>query len=419
ILTLFTYGTILWGLSGVISIPLGHSNSISIPGYLLWLCIGFSMITNYTVYLVGKRLVPLEYEQQHYEADFRATLMKMRENSEVIALARGEDNEIETAMGGFDLIVKNFRAIISKFIHLEIFHEANARGKKICVSLAAAPRIFSGAMSVGDFTQALGSFQYLADCIALLSDQFQTFADWRSATRRLADFEESLSRASIVQHELQERPTLNSLDGVAAVDLELQTPDARQLIDRICLEIREGERVLFKGRSGTGKSTLFRVLAGIWPFYSGRVKQPERTQTTFLSQVPYLPQGTLRQVILYPIPKTPVSSEDIVKKLNQFGLVNLVEKLDVKEDWQKVLSPGEQQRLVLIRAIFQKPKWLFLDEATTALDQQNQTLAYQILTDELKESSIVSISHQNELAKFHQRTVDLDSVDRDTIKKIS
>ena len=176
--------------------------------------------------------------------------MKMRENSEVIALARGEDSEIESAMSGFDLVVKNFRAIISKLIHLEIFHEAHVRGKKICVSLAAAPRIFSGAMSVGDFTQALGAFQYLEDCVAFLSDQFQTFADWRSATRRLADFEESLARARLVQLEVEARPSLDSQSGVATLDLGIETPEARHLIDRICLDIREGERVLFTGPSG-------------------------------------------------------------------------------------------------------------------------------------------------------------------------
>ena len=319
ILNLITYGAILWSLSGVISFSLGPSLSISIHGYLFWLCLGYSLLSNFSVYIVGKRLVPLEYEQQHHEADFRATLLKMRENTEVIALARGEKTEIDTAMNSFDLIVKNFRAIIRKTVHLEIFNETRTRTRKICVALAAAPRVFSGAMTVGAFTQALESFNYLEQCVGFLADQFQTFADWRSAARRLSDFEESLSRANFVRDEIQNGPELNSKYDVAANDLEIKTPDARQLIDQICMEIREGERVLFKGKSGSGKSTLFRVMAGLWPFLSGRIKKPERTKSTFLSQTPYLPLGTLRQVILYPTPEAPVSSEDIIFKLNQLG----------------------------------------------------------------------------------------------------
>jgi vitamin B12/bleomycin/antimicrobial peptide transport system ATP-binding/permease protein len=244
--------------------------------------------------------------------------------------------------------------------------------------------------------------------VGFLADQFQNFADWRSATRRLADFEESLSRASLVQLEVQGRPTLNSPSGVVAVDVDVLTPDARQLIDRICLEIHEGERILFRGTSGSGKSTLFRVMAGIWPFFSGRIKRPERSETTFLSQIPYLPHGTLRQVILYPTPESPISPEQIISMLNQLGLSNLVEKLEVKEDWQKILSPGEQQRLALIRAIFQKPKWLFLDEATSALDASNESHAYEAILSQLPNTSIVSIGHRKELEKFHGRVIDLD-----------
>jgi vitamin B12/bleomycin/antimicrobial peptide transport system ATP-binding/permease protein len=407
ILTVITYGSILWSLSGIISFSLGPSLSISIHGYLFWLCVGYSMLSNFSVYIVGKRLIPLEYEQQHHEADFRATLLKMRENTEVIALALGEKAEVDTAMNGFDLIVKNFRAIIRKTVHLEIFNQIRERARKICVALAAAPRVFSGAMTVGAFTQALEAFTYLEQCVGFLADQFQTFADWRSAARRLSDFEESLTRAGFVEGEMQNRPVLKSKEGVATIDLEIQTPDARQLIDQICLEIREGERVLLKGKSGSGKSTLFRVLAGLWPFFSGRIKKPERTKSTFLSQTPYIPPGTLRQVILYPTPEASVSSEDIISKLNLLGLTHLSEKLDVKEDWQKVLSPGEQQRLVLIRAIFQNPKWLFLDEATSALDSSAESKAYEMILSHLPNTGVVSIGHRKELEKFHGRVIDL------------
>jgi vitamin B12/bleomycin/antimicrobial peptide transport system ATP-binding/permease protein len=417
VLTVFTYGAILWSLSGVLTIPLGDSMSFSLPGYLMWLCLGFAAASNISVYFVGKKLIPLEYEQQHREADFRSSLMKMREHSEVIALARGEEAEIQGAMSRFDLIVTNFRSIITKFIHLELFKDVHIRVRKLCVALAAAPRVFSGIMTVGAFTQTMEAFIFLEDSTSVLVDVFRSFADWRSSARRLVDFEESLSRAGIVQSQTK---TSTSSDSIKTEDLEVLTPDGRRLIDGVCLEIRERERVLFKAKSGAGKSTVFKIMAGIWPFKNGRIQGPAQTDSLFLSQVPYLPQGTLRQTLLYPNIKLPVTNEVLGARLKQFGLAHLIEKLDVDEDWQKILSPGEQQRIVLIRALLLKPKWLFLDEATTALDEHHQNLAYETLTNELKNTSIISISHQRELEGFHQRIIDLSPQgDRPLKRKIS
>ena len=261
--------------------------------------------------------------------------------------------------------------------------------------------MFSGAIKFGGVMQVGDAFGRVEDSVAMLVETFRDFAEWRSAVRRLADFEESLKRCEGIQS--RAAPVG---DGVLAEGLTLLTPEGRVLIDDVCMEIREGERLLFTGASGLGKSTLFRAFAGIWPFYRGGLQRPRSEEGFFLPQTCYLPQGTLRRALLFPREEG-ASDEVLNTYLRKLGLAALCDKLDVEEDWQKILSPGEAQRISVIRALLRKPKWLFLDEATSALDGGSQAKVYSLLRDELGSTAVISVAHRKDVEQFHDRVVEL------------
>jgi vitamin B12/bleomycin/antimicrobial peptide transport system ATP-binding/permease protein len=404
VVTFFSFAGILWSLSGVLAIPLG-SSTLSIPGYLVWFSIAYACLANILVFKVGKKLVPLQYEQQHREADFRYSLIRIRENSESIALANGEEAEIKTAASRFSEVVKNFRQLIRKFVQVEIFEAFHDQIKAIFPFFIAGPRILSGAIKIGGLLQINNAFGKVEGAISFLVANFNDVSEWRSASKRLADLDQSLKRSSEIESKTKEK--VNNEDQLKISDLSLLTPEGRQLIEKYSVEIREKEKVLFKGATGTGKSTLFRALAGIWPFFSGNLDVPNKNIRVFVSQSPYMPLGTLRHVLLYPDYENAILDEELVKYLNEFRLTHLVSKLNAEEDWHHILSTGERQRLVLIRALIKKPKWIFLDEATSALDPEMQTWVFNKIQKDLPNTTLVSIGHREELKNFHSRVEEL------------
>jgi putative ATP-binding cassette transporter len=414
LLQLGSFIGVLWGLSGAVNFSLSRGISLSISGYLVWLSLGYALLANYLVYRACQNLVPLQMEQQHREADFRHQLMKLRENSESIAIVRGEQSEIQAASTLFKDIVANFRAVIRKLVQLEIFDEAHRRLRFVFSWLIAAPKLFSGSIKVGGMMQIADAFQSLENSVALLVTSFKTIADWRAATRRLSDFQESLNRAKAIRDKTQSQFRSNDeekpFDHLIIRNLTLATPQGRKLIASLNLEVKPGEKVLLKGKSGLGKSTLFRTLSRIWPFYEGTLQIPPPNQMVFIAQSPYLPSGTLRRALLYPQDLVPIEDEKLKLLLAKVDLPYLCDSLDRKDDWQKALSPGERQRLVIIRLLLIQPRWIFLDEATSSLDAENQIQVFKIIHSELPQSTIISIGHRKEIEAFHNKVVHISSV---------
>ncbi len=406
--SLITFSVILWNLSGSLAVPLPWGGSLNISGYLFFASVLYASASNGIIYRVGRRLVALQYDQQHREADFRYALMRLRENGASIALARGEPAEIARATGLFGRVVDNFRQLIRKYVQIEIFSSLHGQVKVLFPLVMGAPRFLSGAIKIGGLFQISDSFGKVESSISILVKSFRDLSEWRSAARRLSDFEESLSRAS----ELSGRVEIKygeGADELVSRDLELRTPDGRVLSRIGDLEIRAGESWLISGPSGSGKSTLLRAVAGLWPFMNGGVEAPRRESAMFVSQAAYLPRGSLRQAILYPGGDRQVSDRELGALLAEFGLIHLTSRLGHEDAWDQVLSPGEQQRVVLIRALVRKPRWLFLDEATSALDDANQAMFYERIRERIPGVTIVSVGHRKELRAYHDRELKLEA----------
>ena len=256
------------------------------------------------------------------------------------------------------------------------------------------------------------TFNQLEEAIAVIPGSFNNITHWRAATARLVDFLESLKRTENELCIIKSKTGVNS-DHVTLSGLSIYTPDQRILIRNFSAKIAKGSRVLLVGPSGAGKSTVLRVIAGVWPYFNGQVEVPKPGSQIFLTQSAYLPMGTLRETLLYPHYDKPVDEGDLHALLTRLNLPHLCEKLVTVEDWQSTLSPGECQRVVLIRAILQKPAWLFMDESTSALDSASQEMAYHMLREMLPETTIVSVGHRKELEAFHDCVIYIGPTDLD------
>jgi len=399
VLTLGAFLTILWHLSGDFSVTLlGHE--IAIPGYMVWFALVYSVLGTWLTHLVGRPLVPLNYAQQRYEADFRFALVRLRENAEQVALYGGEDRERANFGQRFAGVVANWYALMWAGLKLNLFTSLFNQLAIVFPFIVAAPRYFSGSMALGGLMQTASAFGQVQGALSFFVQAYASLADWKSVVDRLLDFEAAVaeSEAAAKVSPLAEVP---SADGTLAIeDVDVGLPGGATLIAHASATVAPGDRVLLTGASGSGKSTLFRVLAGIWPFGRGRVRLPARGHILFLPQKPYMPIGTLREALLYPHAN---GADDATLKatLADVRLPQLADRLDEVAHWGQRLSPGEQQRLAVARALLAKPAFLFLDEATSALDEATEAHAYRLLDERLPRTAIVSIGHRPSLKAFH------------------
>jgi putative ATP-binding cassette transporter len=357
--------------------------------------------------VIGRQLIGLRYNQQRFEADLRYSLVRFRENTEGIALYRGEDGERAGFRERFRDIAANWRAIMLRTKLLNTYTVGYDQIAVVFPYIAAAPRYFSGKFTLGDLTQTASAFGYVQRSLSFFIRAYSDFATWKATVDRLTGFHNAVSAASElaktapgVAVEPAPSPAL-VLDRVA-----LDLPTGRPLVSESSLQIPAGSRVLVRGPSGSGKTTLFRAIAGIWPFGRGRVQLPAGQHAMFLPQRPYFPLGTLRQAVCYPAPDG-FPDDQVREVLSAVGLPHLTERLDEAANWSMQLSGGEQQRVAIARALLHRPQWLFLDEATSALDEPAQARMYELLHARLPGSSIVSISHHSEVARFHTSSLEL------------
>ena len=402
IVTLVTFVAILWGLSGTMTVPLG-AWSITVPGYMVWVAVLYATVGTWLTDWLGRPLVRLNYDRQRYEADFRFSLVRFRENTEGVALYRGEADEFRGFLARFEDVVRNWWGIMRRQKRMSYFTQGYGLGAWIVPSIVAAPRYFRGELGLGGLMQTSQAFQQVQEALSFFVQSYKEIASWLSVMERLAGFERALD-------DVRQR---SSADGVRRADgsparliiegLDLYLPDGQPLIANINLSLLRGETVLLGGASGTGKSTLVRAIAGIWPFGRGQIRLALDARVLFLPQRPYLPIGRLRDVVSYPTPAGGVDDSALQKALELVGLPELAGRFDEVANWALQLSPGEQQRIAFARALVHVPDWLFLDEATSALDEETEAHLYRLLRERLAATMVFSVGHRATLTPFHTR----------------
>jgi putative ATP-binding cassette transporter len=411
VVTLVSFATILWGLSGTLTIPIGGIE-IPIPGYLLWVALFYAVGGTWITHLIGRPLIGLNFVQQRFEADFRFSLMRFRENAESIALYTGEAREHRAFGERFVHVVTNWWAIMRRTKYVNAFTTLYGQLAIIFPYLVTAPRYFSGQIQLGELTQTAGAFSQVQESLSYFVEAYTSVATWRAIVDRLTSFAAAMDRAEEIG--LAAPAITIKTDGerdIRIKDLDLALPTGELLLPGASLTLRAGESVLLSGPSGCGKSTLFRAIAGIWPYGSGTIERPAAGQFLFLPQKPYLPIDSLREVLTYPAPVDGVTDAAIAEALRACALPQLVDRLDEREHWAQRLSPGEQQRIAFARALLTKPAWLFLDEASAALDEGIETQLYQLLPKMLPNTTVVSIGHRPSLRAFHTRHVEISLAD--------
>jgi len=421
LVTLVSFCSILWGLSGALTLPLGQGGLV-IPGYMVWIALAYAAGGTWLNHLTGRPLARLNFEQQHYEADFRFSLMRLRENAEGVALYGGEAQEGRGFAERFSRIVDNWWGIMNCRLRLNCFASTYSQAAIVFPYLVAAPRYFSGAFQLGELMQTASAFGQVQGALSWFINAYVTLAEWRAAVRRLTSFRAAMVEAraavpSADQGTVPETGILRTAGGDASLHMEtltLSLPQRPAPLLYAELALTPGTAVLISGRSGSGKSTLFRALAGIWPYGRGRIRLPAGARMLFLPQKPYLPIAPLRAVAAYPAPAEQFSDDALRDALAACGVGALGNRLDAIDLWGQRLSTGEQQRLAIARALLNRPDWLFLDEATSACDPETESEVYRLLRDRLPATTVVSIGHRTSLHPFHQRrlmvTPDADGV---------
>jgi vitamin B12/bleomycin/antimicrobial peptide transport system ATP-binding/permease protein len=395
IVTLASFVGILWGLSGAIEVF-----GIRIPGYMVWVVLIYAVIGTIFTHLVGRPLAALSFRQQRVEADFRYSLVRVRENVEGIALYRGEHQEQGLLLHRFGAVIGNWFAIMKRTRLLNSLVYSYGQAAVIFPIIVVAPRYFSGAIPLGGVVQTAGAFSQVQGALSWFVDAYALLANWRAVVERLATFHDAIADArAAVGRDFQR---VDAGDGTVQLhDVTIALPGGVKLLEHADLVLQPGHSVIVTGRSGTGKSTLFRVFAGVWPFGQGRVQLPGRS--FFLPQRPYIPLGTLRHVITYPQAAENFDRAALAGVLADVGLGALADELDHQENWPMRLSGGEQQRVAIARALLARPDWIFLDEATASLDPESETEVYRVLRDRLPHATLVSIAHRTSVAAFHER----------------
>jgi len=415
--TLVSFMAILWGLSAAAPLHV-FGVSYDIPGYLLWAALIYAIIGTTLTHLVGRPLIALNFQQQRYEADFRFNLVRVRENSEQIALLDGERAEADRLLVRFANVVGNWYAIMTRQKKLTFLTASYTQASVVFPFIMVSPAYFAGVVQLGGLMQTANAFGQVQGALSVFVSIYRSLAEWRAVVERLSGFDQSIAAARAVA---ETAPVVTVKPGeVAAVcfdELAVRLPNGMPLVTANAIAIHGGEHVLVSGRSGSGKSTLFRALAGVWPFGSGTVTVPKDAKVMILPQRPYFPIAPLSLAIAYPAEPGTFDDAQVAELVGAVGLPDLVKRIEDEEHWNRLLSPGEQQRLGIARAILHAPDYLFLDEATAALDEPSEATLYHLLETRLPKTAVVSIGHRSTLAAMHRRFLRL--VPEDKISRLS
>lgn len=398
--SLVAFVVILWNLSGYLDIPLGDT-VFSVPGYMVFVTLIYSVVGTWLAHKVGRKLIRLNYDQQRFEADFRFSMVRVRENSESVAFYGGEKPEMQNFRERFALVIGNFWGLMKRTKLLNFYVNGYAQIAIIVPVLMCAPQYFNGTMQLGGFMQTISAFGRVQDALSYFVESYDSIAQYVAVIRRLGGFAGHMEEAEALTSSFDF--TRNTSNALQLWQMDIALPDGRQLAEKLSIAVPAGKRLLISGGSGAGKSTLLRAIAGIWPYGTGEISLPTGWRTMFLPQRPYLPLGSLRRAVYYPQPVPENTDDNLAGLLERFGLQKLAGQLDAVDDWSRILSLGEQQRLAFIRILLLRPDIVFLDESTSALDEPREAQAYEILHQMLPQMAVVSVGHRSSLLNCHDK----------------
>jgi putative ATP-binding cassette transporter len=405
IVTLASFVVILWGLSNKAPLHL-YGTDIVVPGFLFWCALLYAILGTALTHWIGAPLINLNFEQQRFEADFRFNLVRVRENSEQIALLKGEGAERNRLLDRFGFVIGNWYAIMGRTKRLTAFTASYSQAAVIFPYVVVAPAYFAKSIQLGDLMQTGSAFGSVQDALSFFVSAYRSIAEWRAIVARLDGFEMSVdSAANLPAHQATIELRATGGHSIGLEKLCVYLPNGKPLVAADGFAIQTPERVLVTGPSGSGKSTLFRAIAGIWPFGTGSIAIPAQAKLMMLPQRPYFPVGSLGDAVIYPAAPGAFQAAQIRDAVIAVGLPDLAERLTEDGHWNRMLSLGEQQRLGLARALLHMPDYLFLDEATASLDEPSEARLYRLLTEKLPQATIVSIGHRSTLDAFHTRKV--------------
>ena len=400
--TLVSFIFILWTLSGPLSLQFIGIDA-TIPGYMAWVALIYSFVGTFLANIVGRRLINLNFLRQRYEANFRYSLVRVRENAEGIALYNGEQRETDQLNLRFADVFRNGWQVLFTQAQLAFYQSGYAQLAIIFPYVVTAPRFFAGVITFGVMTQTASAFGQVQSALSFFIDNYTSLAELRAVMDRLKGLQHATDDKPEVTLDVVPQPRAD----VHAEALTLALPNGQALLKDAAIDLPKGKATLISGASGSGKSTLFRALAGIWPFGRGHVNIPAGARVLFLPQKPYIPIGTLREALKYPDENSTATDAELVDALKAAQLGHLVPRLDEEAHWSNILSGGEQQRVAAARAMVFKPDWLFMDEATASLDEASEAAIYTALRQRLPTTTMVSIGHRPTLRQWHDRRLEL------------
>lgn len=414
--TFASFVVILYNLSGSLSFTF-MGKTWTINGYMLWASLLYSVIGTYITHIVGRKLVKINFIQQKYEADFRFSMIRLRESAESVAFYRGEAQEGSVFKQRFKMLLDNFWKLVNKQKQLVFLNSGYSQIAIIFPFVVAMNRYLTKEVTLGGLIQVASAFGRVQDSLSYFVDMYSSIAQWQAVVMRLTCFGHHM-------HDVYQQAERFHVERFAAADvvevdnMQINLPDGKPLLENISFTLHPGHNVLIKGVSGSGKSTLLRAISGIWPFVDGKIFLPERDKLMFIPQKSYLPLGTLRAALNYPGNK-PIDDTELIYLMDLCQIGYLKDKLDLEADWSHVLSVGEQQRLAFVRAHIQQPQWLFLDEATSALDEDTEANMYSLLQERLQQTTVVSVGHRSTLNKYHELVLRLNKSTRQvTLEKL-
>lgn len=414
--TFASFVVILYNLSGSLSFTF-MGKTWTINGYMLWASLLYSVIGTYITHIVGRKLVKINFIQQKYEADFRFSMIRLRESAESVAFYRGEAQEGSVFKQRFKMLLDNFWKLVNKQKQLVFLNSGYSQIAIIFPFVVAMNRYLTKEVTLGGLMQVASAFGRVQDSLSYFVDMYSSIAQWQAVVMRLTCFGHHM-------HDVYQQAERFHVERFAAADvvevnnMQINLPDGKPLLENISFTLHPGHNVLIKGVSGSGKSTLLRAISGIWPFVDGKIFLPERDKLMFIPQRSYLPLGTLRAALNYPGNK-PIDDTELIYLMDLCQIGYLKDKLDLEADWSHVLSVGEQQRLAFVRAHIQQPQWLFLDEATSALDEDTEANMYRLLQERLQQTTVVSVGHRSTLNKYHELVLRLNKSTRQvTLEKL-